>query len=65
MTAWRTAAATANAAHCLSPVADPTAGDVRISRMPDDITIVDLTGLAAQDIAIANWFDRQMTKRCV
>ena len=31
-------------------------GDVTISRKPDHITIVDLSGLAAQDIAIADWF---------
>jgi ornithine cyclodeaminase len=35
-------------------------GDVTISRMPDDITIVDLTGLAAQDIAIADWFGTRL-----
>jgi ornithine cyclodeaminase len=37
-------------------------GLLSIERQPEDITIVDLTGLAAQDIAIANWFRQQLGK---
>ena len=35
-------------------------GDQAITRLPDEISIVSLTGLAAQDVAIADWFGRQM-----
>ncbi len=35
-------------------------GETRIERHDDDITIVDLTGLAAQDIAIASWFQAKL-----
>lgn len=35
-------------------------GDIAVSRERSDITIVDLTGLAAQDIAIANWFGSRL-----
>jgi ornithine cyclodeaminase len=37
-------------------------GALPIERWPDDLTIVDLTGLAAQDIAIANWFRQQLSQ---
>jgi ornithine cyclodeaminase len=35
-------------------------GEIMLERKPDDITIIDLTGLAAQDIAIANWFQTRL-----
>src|SRR5260370_31272462 len=35
------------------------AGDVTLSRLPSDITIADLTGVAAQDAAIASYVARQ------
>ncbi len=37
------------------------AGALPRDRQPADISIVDLTGLAAQDIAIANWFRQQLS----
>jgi ornithine cyclodeaminase/alanine dehydrogenase-like protein (mu-crystallin family) len=36
------------------------AGDVTLSRLPSDITIVDLTGVAAQDAAIAAYVARKL-----
>lgn len=40
-------------------------GDVTTSRLASDITIVDLTGLAAQDIAVATWFGTRLAEtRC-
>lgn len=42
------------------PLGRILSGDRTITRSPDEISIVSLTGLAAQDIAIANWFGRQM-----
>lgn len=41
------------------------AGDTTVMRQSGDITIVDLTGLAAQDIAIAAWFGSQLCGRQV
>jgi ornithine cyclodeaminase len=35
-------------------------GKTPITRQSEDITLVDLTGLAAQDIAIANWFRERL-----
>lgn len=40
-------------------------GDIVIARQPGDITIVDLTGVAAQDIAIANLFGAQLAFKSV
>lgn len=39
------------------------AGDVTLKRQPCDISIVNLTGLAAQDIAIADWFGTRLIGR--
>jgi len=36
------------------------AGDVTLSRLPSDITIADLTGVAAQDAAIASYVTRKL-----
>lgn len=55
--AVRAGAVTENADVALGKVLD---GDIIIERHPHDITIVDLTGLAAQDIAIANWFQTRL-----
>jgi ornithine cyclodeaminase len=50
----------------VSPDADVALGsvlseDAVLVRQPGDISIVDLTGLAAQDIAIANWFGSRLS----
>jgi len=42
------------------PLGRLLSGDQVITHSPDEISIVSLTGLAAQDIAIAEWFARQM-----
>ena len=42
------------------PLGRMLSGDAIITRLPGEISIINLTGLAAQDIAIAQWFGRQM-----
>ncbi len=42
------------------PLGRLLSGDQIITRLPDEISIISLTGLAAQDIAIADWFGKQI-----
>ena len=47
-------------AHADRPLGNVLAGECVFDRRADEISIVDLTGLAAQDIAIANWFGSRL-----